>query len=129
LPSGIKRITIMLNQVSTNGTSTTMIRIGTGGSPDTSGYVSASVSTGYTAGFGIVAAPAAANITAKFVLDLMDSSTNTWNIDGTWYRSDNATPYSISGIKALSGVLNIVRLTTSGGTDAFDSGTMNISYE
>jgi hypothetical protein len=33
------------------------------------------------------------------------------------------------GSKSLSAVLDRVRITTSGGTDTFDAGKINISYE
>jgi hypothetical protein len=35
----------------------------------------------------------------------------------------------ISGTVGLSGTLDIVRLTTQNGSQAFDSGTVNILYE
>jgi len=37
--------------------------------------------------------------------------------------------YSLAGRKTLSAELDRVRITTIGGTDTFDSGTINISYE
>jgi len=48
IPSGVKRITVMFNGVSTSGTSNTQVQIGSG-SVETSGYSSsAGYSTSYT---------------------------------------------------------------------------------
>ena len=37
--------------------------------------------------------------------------------------------YYVAGSKTLSGTLDRVRITTVGGTDTFDAGTINILYE
>jgi len=39
IPSWVKSITVMFSAVSTSGTSDVIVRLGTGGSPETSGYV------------------------------------------------------------------------------------------
>jgi hypothetical protein len=53
---------------------------------------------------------------------------NTWVCLGiAWSRADTAL-YS-SGTLALGGSLDRVRITTAGGTDTFDAGSINILYE
>ena len=68
IPSGVKRITVMFNGVSTSGSSDIQIRIGSG-SVDTSGYSgsggyfvggSTSQVNNYTAGFGFITAASSA---------------------------------------------------------------------
>ena len=44
-------------------------------------------------------------------------------------RSDNVVAVGIFGQKALSDVLDRVRITTVNGTDTFDAGSINILYE
>lgn len=138
IPSWVKRITVMLNGVSTNGTSGFQVQIGSG-SIDATNYKSvvgsqtpsgSALGAGTsTTGFYIFQLPAAAT-TVQGVVTLSGFGANVWvgqsacnNIDGTPYIS-----YS-SGSKTLSGTLDRVRITTVNGTDTFDAGSINILYE
>jgi hypothetical protein len=139
IPSWVKRITVMFNGVSTNGSSNTMIQIGAG-SVDTSGYASISASiqgTGSTVG-GTV-------ISTGFVSDRSGNSTSTRSGhvilttlgSNIWVASGViASPIAgwsdismVGGNKTLSNTLDRIRLTTVGGTDAFDAGSVNILME
>lgn len=134
IPSWAKRVTVMFNGVSTNGTSGLQIQIGSG-SFVASGYASQSsasstTSGAVTSGFSIIAFPVAANTYSGAVtINLVGS--NIWcgsSILST--TNTNATVYLGAGTSpALSGALDRVRITTVGGTDTFDAGTINIMYE
>ena len=138
IPSGVKRITISFQGVSTNSTSYKQIQLGTGGSPTTSGYLAFStvVTSGpagtlYTTGFGIRALAAADVLEGSITFTLLDSSTNTWVGSGSLGNSNVSRPYSYitNGSVNLSGTLDMVRLTTGNGTNTFDAGSINIMYE
>ena len=136
IPSGVKRITVMFNGVSTNGTSNYQIQIGSG-SVSTTGYscTYAFSSTGVgnaTASTGFVIqnpAPSAATVFQGFVVLCLLGS-NTWVASGTLGESDTARTLTTAGSSpALAGALDRVRITTVNGTDTFDAGSINILYE
>ena len=132
IPTGVKRITVMLSGVSTNGTSIVQIQIGSS-SFSTSGYTSGSqvaVQTSASTGFILTnsGSTGASNIlTGAMTLSLLNS--NTWVANGVMYinSSNNSLNSGIS--PALAGALDRVRITTVNGTDAFDAGTINILFE
>lgn len=134
IPSWVKRITVMFSGVSTNGTNNWLIQIGSG-SVDATGYNSASARTGsttlsttaYTTGFGINST-LAANVIGGSV-SLTNLSGNIWCAQGVLADQVSANTYTVGGNKSLSGVLDRIRITTGGGTDTFDAGTINILYE
>jgi len=135
IPSWVKRITVMFNSVSTNGASIPLIRLGTGGTPTTTGYVSsttgtstASAITTSTTGFIIYSNDAAYAPSGIYVFNLF--SGNTWVGNGTIANSASAAFTATSGgVVTLGGVLNMVRITTVNGTDTFDAGSINILFE
>jgi hypothetical protein len=133
IPSTIKRITVMFSGVSTSGTSTILIQLGTSSGFETTSYNSGAGSIGvagasvYTTGFPIgYNVTAAANSSGMAIISLIGS--NTWSQMGNLIRSDGMINLS-AGAKALSGTLDRVRITTVNGTDTFDAGTVNILWE
>ena len=62
-------------------------------------------------------------------LIISNISGNTWVANGTWAASDDNQIGVTSGAKALSDTLTQVRITTLGGTNTFDAGSINILYE
>lgn len=141
IPSWVKRITVMFNGVSTNGTSDRIVRIGAG-SIDTTGYVGVSASywTGgntavasQTNGFWINAANLSYAAGAESgIITLCLIGSNTWTVGSTTSSIGGATVAHSScmgGYKSLSGALDRIRITTVNGTDTFDAGTINILYE
>jgi hypothetical protein len=133
IPIGASRITVMFNEVSTNGTSGTLIQIGTSGGVVTSGYLSTSVGTAaaagvsnYTTGFGI------RNDSASYVMSghmvITSISGNIWISSHTTKTSTAVCPVG-AGSVTLGGTLDRVRFTTVNGTDTFDAGSINILYE
>jgi hypothetical protein len=139
IPSWVKRITVMFDQVSTNGASLPAIQLGDSGGVETSGYNAASslispsgISTSlYTASFTIrTDAVSGVAISGHATLNLLSSSANTWAIGGI-LATPTPTAYMtlVGGTKSLSATLDRVRITTVGGTDTFDAGSVNILYE
>jgi hypothetical protein len=137
IPAGVKRITVMFNGVSTNGTSLPLVQIGAG-SVSSSGYASMGgvgyntsqyLVTSSTAGFVIYNNQATAAMSGATVLTLI--SANTWVCSAVMSNTaGTATIYNTSGNSpALGGTLDRIRITTVNGTDAFDAGSINILYE
>ena len=136
IPSWVKRITVMFSGVSTNGTSNPIVQLGTSSGVTTSGYVgtgseagSTTAATSYTAGFGIRSAVATNTVQGIITLCCLNASTNVWVASGVTAQPSSAFTHQIAGTVTLSGTLDRVRITTVGGTDTFDAGTINILYE
>jgi hypothetical protein len=136
IPSWVKRITVMFNGVSTNGTSNLILRIGSG-SVDATAYSgsaalvgSATANSTTTTGYLLTPSQGAATVAQGLVtLCLINASTNTWISSGVLASSDSANVAISGATKSLSGALDRVRITTVGGTDTFDAGSINILYE
>ena len=138
IPSWVRRITVLFQGVSTNGSSVPQIRLGSG-SFATSGYsgTSSVVTSGAAtsnASVGFPVAPtgfwgSSTTISGSFSVSLQNSSTNTWCGNGIYGGIDTASTYFSAGSVALSGTLDRVRITTVNGTDTFDAGSINILYE
>lgn len=133
IPSWVKRITVMFNAVSTNGTSGILIQIGAG-SVTATGYVGQSnsisaVVTAFSTGFLVENNVLAANTHSGNVLLCLLGS-NTWAESGIVMPNTAANYGCVSGgVLALGGVLDRVRITTVSGTDTFDAGSINVMYE
>lgn len=137
IPSWAKKITVMFNGVSTNGTSNHLVRLGDSGGVETSGYISNLTGVTY-GGSGI----GGGDLTS-FLWGVGGSASNIftgsmviYNISGTtWICSTvlaglNSTfTASGAGSKTLTGTLDRIRITTANGTDTFDAGQINIMYE
>jgi hypothetical protein len=134
IPSWVKKITVILNEVSTNSTNHMLIQIGSG-SIETTGYVSsgsalpnaAMVSTASsTAGFLVFHTNAGNTVTGQVIFTL--TSSNIWigSVNG---KNNTTTSIAGGGVKTTSGTLDRIRLTTTSGTDIFDAGSINILME
>ena len=131
IPSWVKRITVMLNGVSTNGSSNILVQIGAG-SVTTSGYSSGAWTantnnSSSTAGFLITAAIAAAG-TLFGNIHICLQTGNTW-VESHAIGSPGTYNSIGGGSLALGGTLDRVRITTVNGTDTFDAGTINLLWE
>jgi hypothetical protein len=133
IPSWVKKITVPLYNVSTNGTSRILLRaisetavssgyIGSGGyfGPATTG---SSETTGF-----IISVVTDTNQTYNGNLFLSTLGLNVWAYSSALGRNDGYI-FAGGGSVALSGTLTGVRLTTANGTDSFDQGSVNIIYE
>ena len=128
IPSWVKRITVMFNGVSTNGTNNYIIQLGTGLTTyTTSGYVSSCRIANLTTGFIVIDAPSAANL-ASGAITLTNLTANTWVSSGVLQLSGVVAYYS-AGVITLGAALTAVRITSSGTPDTFDAGSVNILYE
>jgi hypothetical protein len=137
IPSWVKRITVMFNGVSTNGTSTPIVQLGSG-SFTTSGYLGSSTNIGatinttncsaYTTGIGVVHAVSATSI-IRGTVSIVNVSGNVWIASATIAFSDATVVSNGASNVTLSGTLDRVRITTVNGTDTFDAGSINILYE
>lgn len=133
IPSWVKRVTVMFNGVSTNGTSQIIVQLGISSGVETTGYQSTASNNVdvVTSTVGIVfcdgSSVAAAGLYTG-VLTFVLITTNTWVVSGCGAR-EGANNGSIAGGKTLAGTLDRVRITTAGGVDTFDVGTVNILYE
>ena len=129
LPATATEIEITFSGVSTSGTSQVLVQLGDSGGVETTGYTAAcgnnangtmSVNTS-TAGFpvgGVLAADARVG-RIKLVL----TSSNTWVAEGTML-SNGTTVSTTVGTKQTSATLDRVRITTVGGSDTFDAGSL-----
>jgi len=138
IPSGVKRITVMFNEISTNGTSGVIAQIGSG-SVVTSGYISTTVriandsstsggsitngfyvNPGYTTSYND-------KVSGLLVLTLISGTTWVASMCG---KISTVVVLSGGGVSpSLSGALDRIRITTAGGSDSFDFGSVNILYE
>ncbi len=137
IPSWVKRITVMFSGVSTNGTSQIEVRLGTSGGFEATGYASG-------AGFGASAGQFSSSTTGFLVMSsasvtagnlysgavtLSNLSGNVWTAAANGFTSASGCQTNGGGSKTLSGTLNSIRVTTAGGSNTFDAGTINIMYE
>lgn len=133
IPSWVKRVTVMFNGVSTNGTSPTIVQLGDSGGVETTGYVGsgangANAAVSFTTGFPANVFVLAAN-TASGLVTIATLGSNVWAANTVMGGSAGANPQYGGGAKTLSDTLTQVRITTVNGTDAFDAGSINILYE
>jgi len=139
IPSSAKRITILFQSVSTNGTSTVGVRLGTGATPTyvTTGYASvgnsiagaAVVSSTYTTLFGLGSGNQSAASIMNGHIILTNINGNSWISTGTTSQTNIDSTHIGNGSISLGATLTAVRITTVGGTNTFDAGTINILYE
>jgi hypothetical protein len=138
IPSWVKRITVMFNGVSTNGSSSIIIQLGISSGPETTSYSSTGTRTSggviatnaFTTGFAIDNFAASSYVRyGSATISLFQASSNAWTY--TSLMSDQTVPIQGmgAGYKALAATLDRVRITTVGGTDTFDAGSVNILYE
>jgi hypothetical protein len=133
IPSWVKRVTVMLSGISTNGTSNPLIQLGDSGGIENTGYLGVAVNyagsgaSNSTTGFAIASA-AAANLLSGHIV-LTNISGNIWIASGMLGTSNTPFAAYTTGNKALSATLDRVRITTVNGTDTFDAGSINILYE
>jgi len=134
IPSWVKRITVMLSGASTNGNADFLLQLGNSGGIENTGYVSTSIttdntgsSTGSNSTSGFIWLTDGVLLTSGMFV-ISNVSGNIW----TSFHQGVIAPTNIvggGGTKTLSSTLTQLRITTVNGTDTFDAGTINISYE
>ena len=133
IPSWVKRITVMFNGVSTNGTSAVIVQLGAG-SVETTSYLATQgiiitatpATAAYTTGFPVGGTDVANTRSGQVIMTLLGS--NSW-ISSAVIKGGTGTMAYSAGDKTLSGTLDRIRITTVNGTDTFDAGSINILYE
>ena len=136
LPSWIKRITVMFQGVSTNGTADIIFQLGTGSTPTytTSGYLGTvskqdSTSQIFSSSFTLVNGVTASQVWHGNIV-ICNLTSNVWSEFGILGQSVTTGQTRMSGGSvSLGAILTAIRITTSNGTDTFDAGTINILYE
>jgi len=135
IPSWVKRVTVMFNGVSTNGTSNIQVQIGST-SFSTSGYLGSHAQfggtnsvTGGTATTGAIVAFTSASLLHVGHCIMTHVGSNAWVLSSLLGRTADSFLTSGGANITLSGTLDRVRITTVNGTDTFDAGNINILYE
>jgi hypothetical protein len=128
-PAGINEAAIAVEGASTNGTSQPVLRLGDSGGIEATGYAGAGArvepSTAAaldTTGFRIESGNAA-NV-LHGLIRLTRISGNTWACNIELAATNSAFCFIGGGVKTLSDVLTSIRLTTVGGANTFDAGTI-----
>jgi hypothetical protein len=137
VPSWAKRITMLFNGVSTNGTAAYLVQVGSG-SLTTTGY------TSYAAYAGGANSTGQNNSTAGYIIwnntagALINGSIRVYNVSGNLWVADYTFGATVSGSYfmfggggnvSLSGALDRIAVTTVTGTPTFSAGSINILYE
>ena len=137
IPSWAKRVTVMFSGVSTNGTSATLLQVGST-TFSTSGYTSScgAINSGtaqaaQTIGFLLTTFPVSAGVVSSGFVALSFLSANNWVLSGSMQTNiSSGGIFLSSGVSpSLAGALDRIRITTVNGTDTFDAGTINIMWE
>jgi hypothetical protein len=133
IPSYTRRITLAINGLSLSGSANILLQLGST-TIQTSGYVSfgSRMGPGSTGGLastaGIILPIASNTETMNGEVILTKGTTgNVWTASGV--LSSAAQGYLVSGSVTLAGVLNIMRLFTTNGTDTFAAGTVGAYFE
>ncbi len=130
IPSTVKRITVMFDAVSNSGGDEYIIQIGDAGGVETTAYVSQSSDRGgdqtATNGFIISRGNLSSSVNYGTII-INNFSGNIWSSFGNLSRG--STVASSTGSKTLSATLDRIRITTTGGVNTFDAGSVNIMYE
>ena len=135
IPSWAKRITVMLEGVSTSGTSPIMVQLGSSG-VKTSGYLGTAngvfdgtpTGVNHSSGF-LFSKVTAATYLLNGAMTITNKSGNSW-VETSTISSSTTSGIAIgSGSVPMSGSVDTIRVTMLNGTDTFDAGTINIMYE
>jgi hypothetical protein len=143
IPSWVKRITVMLNGVSTNATNSRryLIQLGSGGVPRESSYISQASQIGSVAnttnsislvstGFVLQGYVPTASDAYIGNVQITNITGNTWISSGVIATDTGSSNVAMSaGRVSLFGTLDMVRITTVSTPDTFDGGSVNIMYE
>jgi hypothetical protein len=135
IPSWVKRITVLFNGVSLNGSANIFIQLGTSGGVVSTGYTSTSITlndasgsagSSSTSAFLVFDGTASYVFQGSCVINLVSSNSY---VSSHSYLINTTNIVIGSGSISLGGTLDRVRITTSNGTDTFDAGSINILYE
>lgn len=135
IPAWARRLKVVFQGVSTNGTNNILIQIGNT-TFTTTGYLGSCSSipnaanpanTSFTAGFGINSGSAANVLHGVLEIDLLNAGN--YVAKGVFSASNTGNIFAVGGSLALGAVVDRVRVTTVGGTDTFDAGLVTVTWE
>lgn len=139
VPSWVKRVTVMFDSVSTNGSSPYIIQLGTSGGIQTTGYSGGvfiynggSALTAFTTGFLLqqqLTGGSADTFGGTCTITALNAGSGIWTETSILTSGNNGYVNTGAGSKTLSAVLTQLQVTTVNGTDTFDGGSINILYE
>jgi hypothetical protein len=137
IPSTARRVTVMLNGLSSNSGVVPLLQLGDAGGIEATGYVgstavitnSATSAAQHTTGAGLSSTGAATLIfSGSISINLMDATTNMWVITGVLGRHEATATHNIGYTKSLSATLTQIRLAA-GAASSFDAGSAAVSWE
>ncbi len=131
IPDWVSRIHVMFSGVSSNGNANHLVQLGTAGGIVNTGYVSAcqQYPTVATSNNGFLASGAMVGeliMTGTMVLSKVAS--NKWQATVVNHGATGNMQIG-SGAVVINGTVDRVRVTTVGGTQAYDAGTIGVMYE
>lgn len=138
IPSWARRLTLILSGVSTSGSSPVVVRLGTAASIVASGYAGSAASAldGLApavalmgTGFDLAGDTSAGYVRSGIVVLERVGATNTWVARGNGGQSDSRRVWWMGGSVDIGADLTRVRLTTVGGVDTFDGGSVSLLIE
>ena len=133
IPSTATFVILNMQFVSLSGSDHIRIQLGTSSGVATSGYdmglgeIGSSSTQGISNGLPMYLASAGRQVSSTVFITLSNSSNNTYNMSSVNYRRDSAQMQIAQGSITLSGVLDRVRIETTG-SNTFDGGTANIMF-
>lgn len=136
IPSWATRVTVMFDGVGTNGSDFVAVRLGTSGGVDSANYIGTAVyylgsNNGVANNIGTgVSIPLGSSSTVRVGTIVFTRITgNRWAFSGMVSDAATPAPAWVSGMKALSGVLDRLQITTNNGADTFDAGSASLLIE
>lgn len=135
IPSWVRRLTLILDQVSLSGTDDIVVLLGDSDGFEATGYISTSgtisnaaspATIGDTDGWYIRLSSAAAG--SSIIVHIYNVTGNVWVCSSGFGYASSAVASFASGRKELSGVLTQLRIDTDG-TDTFDAGQAALIYD
>lgn len=135
IPSWVRRVTISLSGVSTNGSSAMQFKLGTAGGIVLTGYngtcsgINGGSSTSASISFPYCSVGSGTVVYSTIVLTLLNPTTNLWSMFGNTTKTGGNDVWVMAGSVAISGALTTIEMSTANATDAYTAGSFNILYE
>ena len=137
IPANVKRITVALRGISTNGTGAIQIQLGTSGGYVITTYLStasristaSTVASSVTTGFSLGTSVAAEVTTGNVIITNITGNVWVYSVGG---RTSTVVVLSGGGDVDIGGTLDRLRIigsATGSPADTFDAGSINILYE
>jgi hypothetical protein len=133
MPSWINIINVTFRNIS-NGGSDILVQLGTSSGVTTSGYVSTSIdfdgsgSATVSSTSGLILKVNGAGNVINGIMTIVYTGSNAWVNNHSVSTATNIMSTG-GGTIALGGTLDRVRITSVSGSDAFDAGSLNVSYQ